>query len=226
MLSSPARLFASAAAEVAVFESAATATAAVPAAARATEAPFGLGSRFIHHERASLQLMLVKLADRALCLLVRRHLDKREPARPAGGHVAHHADVVHLTGPAEELRQLLFRRRVRKVPYIQSPAHLCTYSCFARTDPRRLRRGCNRHAVFDEHPEMLAKISRGSEEPTCAAVRRADDMKTARKTYSEQDAEAHSIHAGPRRVRALLCRAGSANPAVPASRPGARARAG
>ena len=64
MLSSPARLFASAAAEVAVFESAATATAAVPAAARATEAPFGLGSRFIHHERASLQLMLVKLADR------------------------------------------------------------------------------------------------------------------------------------------------------------------
>jgi hypothetical protein len=160
-LFSPARLFPPPLAEIAVFESSA-ATAATrstaAAAAAAAKSPFGLRSRFVHHERASVHLMLVKLADRALCFIVGRHLDKRKPARASGGHVTHDADAVYFAGSAEQVGQLLFCCRVWKVSYVESPAHLSRTPAIAiRADGPRSPywRACNQHAVSTESSAAL-----------------------------------------------------------------------
>ena len=106
----------------------ATATTAAAAATAAAEAAFRLRPRFVHHQRAAVHLMLVELGDGLLRVVVVSHLDERESARAAGGHVAHHPDVVHLAGPAEQLRQLVLRGRIGKVADVESPAHAVTYS--------------------------------------------------------------------------------------------------
>ena len=100
-----------------------------PAATAAAEAAFRLRTRFVDDQRAAFHLLLVELADGFLRFLVRAHLDEREAARAAGGHVPHHANVVHLAGPAEQFRELIFRGRIGKVPDVESPAHAVTYSC-------------------------------------------------------------------------------------------------
>jgi hypothetical protein len=105
----PARLFSSPSAEVAIVEAAAAATTATPSATAATpaKAPFGLRTRFVHHQRTTFHLMFVEFVDGFLRIFIRGHLDESKPARAAGGHVAHHADAVHLAGTAEELRKLI-----------------------------------------------------------------------------------------------------------------------
>src|SRR5206468_9004075 len=115
-------------AATATVTAAATAAAATSAATTATEAAFRFRPGFVHHERASVHLLLMELADRLRRVLVIHHLDECEAAGPAGGHVPHHPDVVHLPGLAEQLRELLFRRRVGEVPDVESPAHAVTYS--------------------------------------------------------------------------------------------------
>src|SRR5438094_257963 len=81
------------AAATAAIPAATTVTAAAPAAP-ATEAAaarsLGARARFVHREVPAAELMVVELVDRRLGLLVRRHLDEREPTRAAGRHVAHH----------------------------------------------------------------------------------------------------------------------------------------
>src|SRR5205085_6315423 len=106
---------------------AAAATAASPATASA-ESAFRLRPRFIDDKRPTVHLLLVELSDGFLRLIVARHLHEGEAARAARRHVPHHADVVDLAGPAEELRQLLFRGRVGEVSDVESPAHTVTYS--------------------------------------------------------------------------------------------------
>ena len=62
-----------------------------------------------------------------------RHLDEREAARAAGGHVAHHFDALDGSGLREQVLQLSFRRVVRQVSDIKFLTH--------NTDS--LRRACD-----------------------------------------------------------------------------------
>src|SRR5262245_42512069 len=117
------------AAATAIAASAAASATGPASAAAATESSLGLRSGFIHHQRASIHLMLVELADRLLRIVVARHLDERKPARAPGRHVPHHPDVVYLARPAEQLGELVFRGGIREVADVESPAHAVTYSC-------------------------------------------------------------------------------------------------
>src|SRR5258708_32787213 len=119
--SAPAVVSAAASSPAAVSATAPTAT-ATPAAA--TESAFRFRSSLVHHERATVHLMLMEFADGLRRILVVHHFDEREAAGAAGRHVPHHPDVVHLAGAAEQLRELVFRGRIGEVPDIDSPAHL------------------------------------------------------------------------------------------------------
>src|SRR5262245_35369896 len=111
---------------------AATALVAVPAAAAAAvaaapaEAARSLGARtrLVDRQIAAAERIVVKLVDRLLRVFVRRHLDEREPARAAGGHIAHHLDRVDGAGRGEELLQLRLPRRERQVTDVEFPSHL------------------------------------------------------------------------------------------------------
>ena len=59
-------------------------------------------------KRAPAELEFVEFRHCLLCFLVRRHLDERESARAAGGHVAHHAYRFDIAGLAEQFLQFTF----------------------------------------------------------------------------------------------------------------------
>ena len=126
---SPARFLAPAAAEVSIVEAPAAPAAAAAAATTASESTFRFWTRLVDDERPAVHLLLMELGDGLLGFFVRAHLDEREASRTACRHVAHHADGVHLAGPAEQFRELIFRRGIRKVADVESPAHAVTYSC-------------------------------------------------------------------------------------------------
>src|SRR5687767_10611775 len=93
-----------AAAALAAPAAAETAAAAVDAAAVATPAavtaateaarPLRSRPRLVHREITAAEVGVVQLVDRLLRVLVGRHLDEREAARPPRGHVAHHLDGI------------------------------------------------------------------------------------------------------------------------------------
>ena len=78
--------------------------AAAPSVAESAAAALGLGTRLVDGEIAPAHRVVVQLVDRLLGFVVRAHLDEREPARAARGHVAHH---VHRFDRARALEQLL-----------------------------------------------------------------------------------------------------------------------
>jgi hypothetical protein len=67
----------------------AAAAAAIAAESTATAASTFLRFGFVDRQPASFELLLIECTAGGLRLLVIRHLDKREPARPAGRVVAH-----------------------------------------------------------------------------------------------------------------------------------------
>jgi hypothetical protein len=104
-----------------------TIAAAATAAATATEvaAANRLRPRLVDDQRPAIKLVLMEFVDRLLRVFVGRHFDKRKPARPAGGLVAHHAHVVDSSGAAEEFCQFFVRALIREVANVQSAAHRC-----------------------------------------------------------------------------------------------------
>jgi hypothetical protein len=54
--------------------------------------------------------MRIQLGDGPPRFVVRAHFHEREPASPAGRHVAHHLDGFHCPRLAEELLELRFPR--------------------------------------------------------------------------------------------------------------------
>src|SRR6185295_6981146 len=102
---------------------AAAATIAAVAAAAAAEAAFRFRPRLVDGQRASAHLELVQFTRGLLCFLVGRHLDERKPAGPARRGVAHHANRFDGSGSAEQLLQLRFPGRVRKIPDVQPSTH-------------------------------------------------------------------------------------------------------
>src|SRR5262249_21159400 len=73
-----------------------------------------------------------ELADRALRLGVRAHLNERKPPGPSGRHVAHHFDAVNGSSATEQLLELTLTCVVRQISHVQFPTHLRT--------PRRIAR--------------------------------------------------------------------------------------
>jgi hypothetical protein len=107
---------------------AATATAAAAttteAAATATEpAACRLGPCFVDREGPAAELGLVELIDRALRIVVARHLDEREASGTAGRHVAHDPDGIHWADLPEHLFELGFSRFVREITHKQPATH-------------------------------------------------------------------------------------------------------
>ena len=87
------------------------------AATTATEAAAGrLGPRFVDREGAAAELGLVELVDRALGIVVARHLDEREPACASRSHVAHDADGIHGADVPKHLFELGFSRLYGRLP--------------------------------------------------------------------------------------------------------------
>src|SRR5918994_767154 len=72
----------------------AAATAAITAAASATAAG-GFRSRLVDCQVAAPEVGIVQLIDRLLRILIGHHLDERESAGTAGGHVTHQVHAVY-----------------------------------------------------------------------------------------------------------------------------------
>jgi hypothetical protein len=101
-----------------------TASAAtVPTAAESTASRAGLRTRFVDRQVAASKVLLVQQADRLLRFFVRAHLDKPEPTRAAGGHVAHDVDGFDRAGAREQGLKILLGRVVREVSYVKFPSH-------------------------------------------------------------------------------------------------------
>ena len=73
--------------------------------------------------RAAAELRLVELVDGPLRIVVARHLDEREPARPTRGHVAHDPHGIDGADLSEHLFELGFSRFVREIPNKQPTTH-------------------------------------------------------------------------------------------------------
>src|SRR5437867_3720713 len=74
----------------------AAAIAAASATASATASARRPLARLAHGERATAERLSVQRLDRGPCLLVGRHLDEREAARPTGLPIGHDLDLLHL----------------------------------------------------------------------------------------------------------------------------------
>src|SRR6186713_1980814 len=72
------------------------------AAAEATAAARGLRTRFIDGQIAAAHVVVVELLNRGLRRFVGRHFHECEPARAAGGLVAHEVHAFDLTGVGEQ----------------------------------------------------------------------------------------------------------------------------
>ena len=90
----------------------------------ATARALRLRTRFVHGEVAAAVVVVVQRGDRLLRVLVGRHLDEREAARAAGGHVAHHVDAFHRAGAGKQLLEVLFDGLVRQVADVELSSHL------------------------------------------------------------------------------------------------------
>ena len=98
------------------------------AAAPATPASSAISAllawpRFIHAQRASLDLFAVQLRDRILRVRIRGHRHERESAGLARELVLHQKHLGYCAGLRKHVLQLQFSRRERKVAYIQSISH-------------------------------------------------------------------------------------------------------
>jgi hypothetical protein len=99
-------------------EAAATATA--PAVSPATTTESATGTLFartglIHGEGSALDRLAVELRDGILGFLVGAHRHEGEPPRFAGEFILDQLDGSHRAGLAEEILEVDFRRRERKV---------------------------------------------------------------------------------------------------------------
>src|SRR6185436_10590595 len=94
--------------------------------------PFRFRPRFVDDQRTALEWLSVELGHGFLRACFVDHVDKREPARAARGHVAHHSYAFDGSRLAEQRIQVLVVRLVREIPHIQSPAHRRTAPCNAR----------------------------------------------------------------------------------------------
>src|SRR5829696_3421959 len=100
---------------------AAAATAAEAAATAARPCRHRL--RLVDRQVAAAEVVVVQLLDRALRLLVGRHLDEAEPAGTTGGHVAHDLHALDGATACEQLFEVLLTRGVRKVPHVKFSTH-------------------------------------------------------------------------------------------------------
>ena len=112
---------------------AATAASAATAAAESAPAPARLRPRLIHGEVTPAELLVVQRADRFLRVVVGRHVDEGESARPSRRHVAHDVDGLDRARAAEQVLQILLGHRVREVSDVELFRHSVSLS-FA---PRR-----------------------------------------------------------------------------------------
>jgi hypothetical protein len=120
-------------------------TAAASAAATEIAAADGFRPRFIHHQRPSIELILMEVVDRFLRVFVRGHFDERKATRAPRGLVTHHAHVVDSSGPAEEFSEFFVRALIREVAHVQSAAHRCeTLSRASLTGTVTCRRASDR----------------------------------------------------------------------------------
>ena len=90
---------------------AAISTIAVAAAAAAA----GLRPGLVDDEGAAAEIGAVEASDRGLRFFIRLHLDERESARTAGGHVAHHAHRFNRARLAEQILELVFSSGERQI---------------------------------------------------------------------------------------------------------------
>src|SRR6185436_15781602 len=97
--------------------------ATVAAAAESTRA-LRLRTRFVDGEAAAAKLKVIQLVDRFGCFLVRAHFHEGEPARAAGGHVAHHLHRFDGAGAGEQVLKIGFTGFVRQVSNVKSATHL------------------------------------------------------------------------------------------------------
>lgn len=89
-------------------------TATVPAASAATATLFArLG--FVDRQRATIHVLAVELGDGLLGLLVRAHLDKREPTGLAGEPIEDQITARHGADLGEQSLEVSFCRLVREI---------------------------------------------------------------------------------------------------------------
>src|SRR5262245_6597999 len=100
---------------------AAATTTTAAAGATPTRRPL---ARLAHRERTAAERLPVQRRDRRLSLIVGRHLDEREAARPAGFPVGDDLDLLDLAAVLlEERAKLRFLGLVGEVSNIQSLSH-------------------------------------------------------------------------------------------------------
>src|SRR5262247_1936957 len=98
-----------------------TTTTTTAAGATPTRRPL---ARLAHGERTATERLPVQRRDRRLSLVVGRHLDEREAARPAGFPVGDDLDLLDLAAVLlEERAKLRFLGLVGEVSNVQSLSH-------------------------------------------------------------------------------------------------------
>ena len=73
-------------------------------------------ARLINRQRAALEILFVKHGNRLVCVLLRAHLDKGKPARPAGGAVLHDVDCDDRACLREVVLQIIFGHGKGQIP--------------------------------------------------------------------------------------------------------------
>src|SRR5207302_4579473 len=97
---------------------AATATAAAVTTAATAAAPsaLGLGTSFVHVQRAPPQLRAVQRSDGFLAIFGIRHFDKAKATRTAGVAIGHDRDAVYWSILLKQLSQFVFPRIEIQIP--------------------------------------------------------------------------------------------------------------
>jgi hypothetical protein len=94
--------------------SAASASATVASASAACGTIFPR-SRFIHRQRAALEILLVEHGNRFGSILLRTHFHKAKPARPSGGAILHNVDGDDRSRLGEVVLQIVLGRGERQI---------------------------------------------------------------------------------------------------------------
>lgn len=90
-------------------------TATVSAASAAATATLFARLGFVDRQRATIHVLAVELGDGLLGLLVRAHLDKREPAGLAGEPIEDQITARHGADLGEQSLEVSFCRLVREI---------------------------------------------------------------------------------------------------------------
>jgi hypothetical protein len=92
-----------------------------------------LRTRFVDREITATEVMIIEPLDRGLGILVCRHLDKREPPRAPGGHIAHQIHGVDGADARKQCLKILVARVVRKVANVEFSRHGVLFSLRSAT---------------------------------------------------------------------------------------------